>query len=123
MTPAIADIALFSNGGRMTAQIGSTIVPDSLWQTAHAVKRRGGKVYLCTPAANEITEHYDLCSNCGGGGVLILQTVTGGPNDNARPGRANDLPVPETSTYINGKWFMVKDKGYSCPVCRQMVEL
>jgi hypothetical protein len=106
-------------------QLGSTHVPDVLYQMAHSVSRSGGKVFLVIgDVPPDIPPWSTECGNCNGQGVIGLQYFTGGPYDSA-PTIQNHLPnaqrpndVPARATIHNGKWYKQKTRTESCPICQ-----
>lgn len=104
----------------MTHDLNGTMVPDTLYNDALAVRRRGGKVFL-------FKMEYDnsdgiICTNCNGGRHLGLQTVVGGPFDTPQQtrgqGSGNEEDSAPVSMWHNGKWYLANVRSrYRCPVC------
>lgn len=105
----------------MARQIGKTMVPDELYNEARAIRARGGKCFLATAGRNAIVDTMDVsqrCSNCHSAGHVMLQMVTGGPLDSA-PGSTKD---GETCIFEGSRWYLIRTRVYSCPICRQGIE-
>ena len=95
----------------MRQQINGHYVPDQMIWDLKAIKRVGGKAYLVVG-----DKAAQGCSNCNGCGHIHLQTVVGGPYDYQPISIANNKQTTVPTT-INGKWYQVRTKGYTCPVC------
>jgi hypothetical protein len=93
--------------------VGATSVPEALLGDARAIRQRGGKCFLARP------EPPGGCTNCNGGGRLILQVVSSGPFDspvNTR-GEGNGQGGESVSIFERGLWYLARTRVYLCPVC------
>lgn len=89
---------------------------------AVAAKRAGLRVCLTMPGGSELDETHDteVCGNCGGLGLLCLQTFVGGP---FREVPANNPAGGEHIGFHNGRWWKMTLKSYACPACRREIIL
>lgn len=97
--------------------IGTTIVPEALFADAMSVCKRGGKCYLSMP------EPPGCCTNCNGGGNLLLQVVVSGPHESPVSSRGEGDGKSGESVLIweRRQWYLIHNRVYPCPVCRQAV--
>ncbi len=85
--------------------ISNTTVPDELYTEMLFHKELGHRMHLAF--AEEETGRG--CSNCNGGGMIMLSWILGGPFTTPPHG----IPV-----VIDGQWYRTERRSYPCPVCR-----
>lgn len=106
----------------MTQRINNTIVPEALYDKAMSLRHTGGRSFLLLSDPHEIEQYSKQpirkCSNCCNTGTVGLQWIVGGPFDTVPSGSGGDAKVPKVATQFEGKWWLVKNKMWTCPVCK-----
>lgn len=107
----------------MTKQIGTTIVPDELYEFARQLGRSGAKVFLTKMDVDHTgADTAPVCSNCNGGGNLMIEylvTPIGETPHSASGGSGEAQRNPTISIPYKGEWAGKKMRSYHCPACRQ----
>ena len=67
----------------------------------------GKRVYIATP------EGIGKCSNCGGGGVIVVSSTPERPTES----------LNGTMSVIDGEWYRVENKSYPCPICAEVPDM
>ena len=108
----------------MTKQIGTTIVPDDLYNFAKMLCDKGGKVFLSMMAKDHTGAYPDSgCTNCNGSGHIMLEYYVTAPMDHpviVQPNRDGFPDKNPTTAVWDAKresWYGKKMKSYRCPVC------
>jgi hypothetical protein len=96
----------------MRQQLMGRYVSQDMITAVRSIKAiKGGRVFLVVGEKMAAG-----CSNCNGNGQLHLQTIIGGPFE-AVPQSVTNNKTHTVPTFIEGKWYQVRLRGYECPVC------
>ena len=108
------------------AQIGTTIVPDDLLTFARSLRQRGAKVFLTMMDEDHTGAFPERgCTNCNGGGHLILEYAVTPLCDTpvqVSGGSGPEQNNPVTAMVYKDKWLGKKTKVYNCPACNLLAK-
>ena len=85
--------------------IDGTTVSDELYTEGLFQKEMGRRMFLGFPE----DEKSSGCSNCNGGGAIVLSWAVAGPY--------TTIPSGGIPMQMDGQWFKTERKSYYCPIC------
>lgn len=101
-------------------RLAGRLVTREMNNDALAAKRAGLRVMVTTPGIDPDAAASDICGNCGGLGLLYLQSIIAGP---FRDAPAVNPANGERAGTLNGKWYKMTLKSYPCPTCSKTREV